>query len=127
MWFGPGNESGGSSGSSTVNSVPFNSVSSTSSSLPKGSFIGSVGASGARPIPGSINTTTTGVGTATSTGMGVGTPTSPLGSSLAASRAGALQHRGPRESQEEIRNALNATHCYDIMRNSTKVERDHFI
>jgi hypothetical protein len=32
-----------------------------------------------------------------------------------------LQSHGILESQEEIRNALNATHCYDIMRNSTKV------
>lgn len=32
-----------------------------------------------------------------------------------------LQSHGILESQEEIRNALNATHCYDIMRNSTKI------
>ena len=32
-----------------------------------------------------------------------------------------LQGHGIKESQEEIRNALNATHCYDLMRNSTKV------
>ena len=32
-----------------------------------------------------------------------------------------LANHGIKESQEEIRNALNATHCYDLMRNSTKV------
>jgi 5'-AMP-activated protein kinase regulatory gamma subunit len=32
-----------------------------------------------------------------------------------------MLNHGVRESQEEIRNALNAMHCYDLMRNSTKV------